>query len=304
MNIYKLNKNNISKIKDLYNTFKEKASTDFGFEVEPINFDLFKNTVIKNFNKGYFSENNEEITGLLLYTDKLNEAIELTLLLGENEQIKSKLLSTFMSDIKKEYKNKTISFPLLGKQKENETLLLNFQFDFVNQNILELDDLYSYNPCLPEKYELSTWQEKFITDIIKIIQENFSLLNDSKFDPRFLTFIGCKNIVELITKGILGEFLPDITTVLLYNDEPIGICFVNNSSAKTANIPILALSKKHQGKNLGEIMVKNSLSKLFAKNTRNKINVTCDSDNISAMKTYFNSGFRKIEDYKHFYLKI
>ena len=36
----------------------------------------------------------------------------------------------------------------------------------------------------------------------------------------------------------------------------------------------------------------------------NKINVTCESDTISAMKTYINSGFVKSGEYKHFYLKI
>ncbi len=305
MNIFKLNKTNVHKIKALYNDFKSKAVSDFGLEFEPLEFDEFKNTIIKSFNKGYFSGNNEKTDGLLLYTDKLNEAIELTLILGENENIRQELLTAFLKDIKATFKNKTISYPLLGKQKENEELLKAFQFEFVNQTILELNNPRQNNFVLPEGYELTYWKEDFVQAAAKIIHENFSKLNDTKFDTRFLSFIGCKNIVKLITENILGEFLPEITTVLLYQNEPVGFCFVNLSNIETANIPILVLSKEHHGKNSGEIMVKNSVLKLFKKKSSvNKINVTCDGDNISAIKTYLNSGFSKSEEYKHFYLKI
>ncbi len=305
MNIFKLDKNNINKIKDLYNDFKLKAITDYGFEFEPLEFENFKNTIFQNINKGYFSETNSNVDGFLIYTDKLNEAVELTLIFAKHKEIKEELLKTFLNDIKNTFKNKTISYPLLSKQSENEDLLIKFGFNFVKQEILEIQDLYTYTADLPKGYELCSWHDEFAQKAAKILQENFSKLSDAKFDPRFLTFIGCKKIIELITKGILGKFLPDITSVLLYKNEPIGFCFINLSNTETANIPILVLSNTHHGKKLGEKTVKSSVSKLFSQNISvKKINVTCDGDNISAIKTYLNSGFTKSEEYKHFYLKI
>ena len=49
---------------------------------------------------------------------------------------------------------------------------------------------------------------------------------------------GTKTVLECIIKGYYGEFLPKATTVLKYNDEPVGYCFVNLTSDKIANIPL------------------------------------------------------------------
>lgn len=309
MNCFKLDKSNIFQIKDLYNRFMETALKDYGFESEPLNFDSFKNSIIKNINRGFLLKNGEETSGFLIYTDNLTDAIELTLVLSDTAEGEKTLLTNFTEYIKTNFKNKVISYPLLSNNRKIEESLTNLNYRFVEESILETKKFYEFNPNLPDTYELTVWNEKFLTPVTKIVQSTFSKSQDANFDPRFLTFAGCKKILQQITLGILGDFLPDITSVILYKNEPVGVCFVNLTNEQTANIPLLAVNEQYQHKKFGQILVKNSISKLYneIKNKNlpvNKINVTCNGDNISAMKTYTNSGFVKSEEYKHFYLKI
>ena len=116
-------------------------------------------------------------------------------------------------------------------------------------------------------------------------------------------------VLECIIKGFYGEFLNNATTVLKYNDKPVGFCFVNLTSTETANVPLLVLSQEHKKKGLGALMLKNSvkiLNNAIINNDYvvNVINTTCDTSNFPAMNTYRKIGFKEKTYYTHAFMKI
>ena len=94
-----------------------------------------------------------------------------------------------------------------------------------------------------------------------------------------------------------GTFLPDCTSVLLYKNEPVGICFANITAGRIANIPLIGMKKEHCGKGLGEAMLHTTLTKLISKhlNHLSEVNASTETDNYPALKMYRRLGFK--EDY-------
>ena len=91
MEISELNSENIEEIRDLYAAFTGKAQEDFLFELPPINFNDFKFNFTNGYIKGYICKTNEP-EAFMLYSDSINQAIEITLIYvrDNNESYKIK----------------------------------------------------------------------------------------------------------------------------------------------------------------------------------------------------------------------
>ncbi len=293
----------------IYNDFKQNAINDYNFELEPINYDRF----IKSIEDGLLSclilfEDNIP-TGFLVYTTIISESIELNIIhcIG-NENLNAKrrlLLEKFIEINKQLMKEKIVTYPMLGKQNTFSNDILEYGFKTVNTAVMgfNLTDITSINkskeifiPKLPHDYTITNWKTTYFKDAAEVIYQSFKDSSDVLFDNRFASFKGSKDILEKITENIYGQFLPGITKVLLYKKHPVGFCFANLTNDKIANVPIVAILKKHRRYGFGKILLNQMLNNLLTSAISGgwelkELNASCDADNIAAVSMYTANGF-------------
>jgi GNAT superfamily N-acetyltransferase len=315
-----LDDNNIGKIKSLYENFLERSYDDYKFELQPLSFDIFEESAKEGFIKGFVLEENGTPACFLLYVDSLNEAVELNLIhcLDEkniNEKRKE-ITKAFTKYVKEKSDKKVISYPMMGIQSNfvQEIAALGYklvgqtieEFNFQNPTCLQLAEK-SKTIDLPQDYSIDSWKSDYFDEVVEIIHNQFKDAPDSLFDPRFKTIEGTKTIVTHIVENIYGDFSPEKTTVLKFNDEVCGICFVNMTTNITANVPIVAIKRPHHLKGFGALILKHTITKLREIRESNNllsINATTDTDNYPAVRMYRKIGFKEIYTYPHAYLKL
>ena len=116
-----------------------------------------------------------------------------------------------------------------------------------------------------------------------------------------------KDIINKIVENIYGEFLPDVTSVLLYKDAPVGFAFTNVTGGKIANIPLVAIEKEHRGHGFSEHLLNRSIKTIvdwtkLGKREFSEVNVTTETNNYKALKMYRRIGFREDFCYPQAYL--
>lgn len=311
--------------KGVYYDFIRKSKKNYLFESEPLNYDdFFRSLENQNMTCLTILENSIP-TGFLAFNLTMTTSIEINILhLIDSHNLELKVELLFKSLFKlikssKEYANKAISFPLVGVQKDYFEISKKLGFNFVSSSILNMylnDDnvvdnyMNSYSDIsLINGFKLKKWDDKYTSGTIKLIKEAFEGELDNLFDPRFKSIDGCSDIVEKILKSIYGIFLPNVTQVLIKedNNEVCGICFLNLSTGSVANIPLMALKKDLRGQGLGLILLKSVLKELFMNIKSkllflNEVNVTANTDNFAAMNTYKKAGFKIYTEYPHIYI--
>lgn len=294
----------------VYNDFKSKAYSEYKFELEPLDYEEFTASVNEGLIKCLILLEDEIPTAFMVYTTEISEALELNMIhcIGDEKlNEKRKLLMEKFLEVNKELlKEKVVTYPMLGSQEQFTPEITKYGFKLIGLaverfefgNIKSIEIFKSYKQrTLPEDYKIVKWDEKYSEDIINIINTSFKETSDALFDPRFLSSEGSKDILTKIVTGIYGRFLPDCTSVLLYKDKPVGICFANITAGRIANVPIIGMGKEHCSKGLGEAMLYNTVKSLTDKHLSmlSEVNASTETDNYPALKMYRRLGFK--EDY-------
>ena len=84
----------------------------------------------------------------------------------------------------------------------------------------------------PDDYKIVSYDDSYRDDAVRIIHESFKDTQDAIYDTRFLSMEGTTDIINKVVENVYGEFLPDVTSVLLYKDAPIGFAFANVTGGK------------------------------------------------------------------------
>ncbi len=306
----------------IYDDFREKAVEQYMFELEPLEFEDFCDSVKKNLIDCLVLYENTIPVAFLVYTTAISEAIELNIIHSfkmENMAERSiYLLKKFLELTKAEREEKIVCYPMLGAQKNIVGEIAHYGFKFVgiavlrfmmngtnSREILKMTELSQ----LEENYRLTEWDDKYFEDAVEVVQEGFENSADALFDPRFKTIDGTRDIVTKIVKDLYAEFLPEATTVMLCNNEPVGFCFMNLTGGKIANIPIVSIKKDFQGKGLSKHMLKKSIEKLLywadsGEKPITEVNTTTETNNFQALKMYRHLGFKEDYNYPQSYLPI
>lgn len=305
---------------EVYNDFRTRAVEEYKFELNPLPYDDFLESVRKELINCLILIENNKPTAFLVYTTAISEAVELNIIHSlnmENMVQKSKLLTEkFLHLTKEDRRDKVVCYPMLGSQKVLIGELARYGFKFVgiavlrfmmhgtnSREILKLTQLSGIEEC----YKVVPWNESYFDEAIEIVHEAFETSADALFDPRFLTVEGTYDILTKIVKDLYAEFLPEATSVLLCNDIPVGFCFMNLTGGIIANIPIVAIKKEHQGKGLSKYMLKRSIEQLIKwVDTREKpiveVNTNTETNNFQALKMYRHLGFKEDYNYPQSYL--
>ena len=315
-----INKDTYKFFKGVYNDFRAKAIDEYKFELEPLEYDEFIETVEKGYLQCIVLKENEIPTAFLVYTTSISESVELNIIhcLGvEDEVAKIKLLiEKFLALTENERLSKVVSYPMLGHQSIFTADISKYGFKFVglavlrfllgnasSERILENMKLSE----IPQEYKIVGYQDIYKEDAIKVIHESFKDTSDALYDARFKSEDGTKDIINKIVENIYGDFLPEATSVLLYNDSPVGFAFVNITGGKIANIPLVAIDKAHRGKGFSEHLLNRSVKTVvdwskLGKREFAEINVTTETNNYKALKLYRRVGFREDYCYPQAYL--
>lgn len=306
----------------VYDDFRTRAVEEYKFELEPLGFEDFTEAVSKNLIKCLVLFENSIPVAFLVYTTAISEAIELNIIhcfRMENVYERAMyLVKKFLELTKNERQEKIVCYPMLGSQKNLISEIARFGFKFVGLAVLrfmmsgtnsrEILKMAEINN-LPEGYSLEQWDKKYFDDAVEVVQEGFENSADALFDPRFKTIKGTKDIMDKIVNDLYAEFLPEATTVMLYNGNPVGFCFMNLTGGTIANIPIVSIKKDHQGKGLSKHMLKKSVEKLinWADSGEKRIlevNTTTETNNFQALKMYRHLGFKEDYNYPQSYLPV
>lgn len=312
---------NISKIfAGVYNDFKAKAVSDYKFELEPLSYEEFIDAVEKKYMQCIVLKENDIPTAFLVYTTSISEAVELNLIhcLGtEDETTKVKyLIEKFLELTAEERQNKVVSYPMIGHQSVFTAEIAKFGFKYVGQAILRFmmgnasSERILENMKLserPDDYKLVSYDDSYREEAIRIIHESFQDTQDALFDPRFKSIEGTEDIINKIVENVYGEFLPEVTSVLLYKDSPAGFTFANVTGGDIANIPLVAIEKEHRGHGFSEHLLNRSIKTVvdwtkIGKRVFSEINVTTETNNYKALKMYRRIGFREDFCYPQAYL--
>ncbi len=324
--IYKVEKYNSLYYKifsGVYNDFRINATKDYNFELVPLDYENFIKSIEKGLLECLILFEDDIPTGFLVYTTIISESIELNIIhLIGNENINSKrtlLMEKFLEINRSSMREKVITYPMMGKQGSFSSDIKKFGFQTVNTSVMAVklknlnypgrfyakeQDLSSLK--LPLGYSISNWKTSYFRDAAEVIHQAFKNSSDALFDSRFTTVQGCRDVLEKITESVYGEFLPGITKVLLYKKNPVGFCFANLTNDKIANIPIVAILKKHRNHGFGKILLKqlcNNItdSAISGGWTLEELNASCDSDNIAAVNMYKSAGFTEQYSYLQAY---
>ncbi len=306
--------------KGVYNDFKSKAINEYKFELEPLEYDDFIDAVERKYLNCIILKENDIPTAFLVYTTSISESVELNVIhcLGTEDEItKIKLLiEKFMSVTEPDRMSKVVTYPMLGHQSVFTADISKFGFQFVglavlrfmmgnasSERILENMKLSE----LEEGYKVVGYNDIYREELIKVIHESFKDTQDALFDSRFKTIEGTKDIINKIVENIYGEFLPEVTSVLLYNDTPVGFALSNVTGGTIGNIPLVAIDKNHRGKGYSEHLLNRSIKTVvdwtkLGKRNFSEFNVTTETNNYKALKLYRSIGFKEDYCYPQAYL--
>ena len=315
-----LNSNIYKFFAGVYNDFKAKAVDEYKFELEPLPYEEFIDAVEKDYMKCIVLKENEIPTAFLVYTTSISEAVELNLIhcLGtEDELTKIKLLiEKFLELTEVERQTKVVSYPMLGHQAVFTADISKYGFKYIGLAVLRFmmgnasSERILENMKLSEKpseYKIVSYDPSYREDAVRIIHESFRDTHDAIYDRRFKTMEGTKDIINKVVDSIYGEFLPEVTSVLLYNDKPVGFAFANVTGGKIANLPLVAIEKEQRGHGFSEHLLNRSIKTIvdwtkLGKKVFSEVNVTTETNNYKALKMYRRIGFREDFCYPQAYL--
>lgn len=304
----------------IYDDFCTKAKLEYNFELEPIDYNGFLDSVEKGFIDCIVLYDNHRLVGFLVYTTAISEAIELNIIhcIEQENYIDHarELLLKFFELTREIRKQKIVCYPMLGNQKSLIGTVVREGFQFIGIEVLrfkmngtESKELFSRARMveLPPNYKVGKWDNRYFEDAVDVIQESFKNSSDALFDPRFKTISGCRDIISKVVNDVYAKFLPEATSVLLHNEQPVGFSFMNITNNSIVNIPLVGVTEAHQGKGLSTLMLKRSMDEILNNRVMSnvtEINTTTETNNLQALRLYKNLGFLEDYSYPQAYLPV
>lgn len=319
--IHKITSDNVDSLEELYKEFKDSANSYYKFDTTPLEYSQFKKGILIGILNGLYASLDDEPIGFLFFVIEDHKAIELNIChITEDyrdEDVELELLEKFIEEAKEIKDWDVISYPMLGGQANYANKITTLGFKLIGQAIVRFSLSSMIGPQIISKlelpeiaegYSIDSWKPEYLDPISEVIFESFSTAPDAKFDPRFRTVEGSKKVVTMIVNSIMGDFLPDCTSVLMHEQKPVGICFANLTSNVMGNIPLVGLKKSSQGKGLSIHLLHNTLKTVIrnvidAKLDTMEFNATVETDNFPALKMYRKVGFKEDYNYPHAYIE-
>lgn len=303
---------------DLYEDFLKKAEKDYLFYVDPINLEKVFECIRERILRGILLFENDELKAFLIYSTITSSSVDINIVHmidNENSQERlNRLIDELFYQLKDAKIKKTITFPLLGVQKQHLETLKQQNFKIVENVIMAISksEFQKFKPCkfeLTEDLSLATWENFYFDNCSILLHKCFRNQRDALYELRYRTIMGTRDLLKKVIENEYGYFLSKVSTLLLQNNKVMGLCLANLATSKIANISHVALDENLRGRKLGEMLVNETLRKLINPNLSgnvdlDEINVTTNYDNEVAKKMYIANGFEISSQYQHAYFNF
>lgn len=304
----------------VYNDFRLRARTDYKFEIDPLLYEDFLDSIEKGLINCIILLEDSIPTGFLAFTTIPDGIIEIFVIhcIGHEDitNKRSALLDNFLDLTKSDRKHRAVSYAMLGIQEDLKQIVAQKGFKFVDTSVVDFnlnnkqlvkETLKTTFSNLPIGYKLTPYRDIYFEELSQAIFSSFSKSQDINFDPRFGSLEGCKDIADKITTSVYGRFLPQASKILLYENQIVGFCLANITGDKIGNLPLIGIIEKHRGQNLSEAMVKATIAdiiKLQQSNIveLNELNASLDLSLANAVNMYKAVGFIQSYSYAQAYL--
>jgi GNAT superfamily N-acetyltransferase len=327
-----VNAANVDKLASLYEAFSTVAQSEYRWDIEPIPFAMMRMAIKDGILSAILVEDTslDEPVAMMLYRLEPHRAIEINVIYvkeshqGVLKSVTDRMMRCFVekitTDPNLEGRWDVVSYAMLGAQESLIRTITWYGFKPLGQAILKfnvMDEItiqilmLQKSPELPEGYSLDSWKSQYTEGVAQTLFEAFSKAPDALWDPRFRTLEGTRGIVNMVVQGDMGRHIGDCTTVLLKDNEPIGICFLLEANLGVGNIPLVGLRPSESGKKLGNLLLKSTLDKTIKAILDEskqfgmlEINATMETDNFAAIRMYRRMGFVEEYNYPHVYLEV
>ncbi|MFX1548603.1 MAG: GNAT family N-acetyltransferase, partial [Promethearchaeota archaeon] len=149
-----------------------------------------------------------------------------------------------------------------------------------------------FDPDLPDGYHFDTWNEDLKNVGIDIITDAHVGSIDNKIFSFFRNQTTGLSFMRNLESHRWGKFTPSNTSILRYDDTPIGVCFMTVLNQGNGYIPDFALKKEYKGKGLGKKLFIRSLKWFLEQEPKTKaIDLDVTKKNTIAFNLYKNLGF-------------
>ena len=305
---------------NIYQDFFNKSQVNYAFESEPVDFYKFFECIESRLLKSIVLLESGQPIAFLIYTMMANYCVEINLIHMfnfDNYQNKVELLiNKLLKNLKEDRIKKTISYPLIGVQEKYFDVLTKLNFENVENSIYiypfneeNEDKIYKashFEPQLKDGMRIDVWNNNYFSQIAKLLNVCFSVEKDALYDSRYKTEIGTRDILNKIIDSEYGIFLPNQCSILLDNEKVVGICLANLTTYEIANIPQVAILPQYRGNKYGNLLVKNTLSKIakayiYRVLNLKELNVTSIANHHCALNMYIENGFELAYNYKQLY---
>lgn len=305
---------------NIYQDFFNKSKVDYAFESEPVDFYKFFECIESRLLKSIVLLESGQPIAFLIYTMMANYCVEINLIHMFNfDDCQNKielLVNKLLKNLKEDRIKKTISYPLIGLQKEYFEVFraLNFEsiensiyvYPFNEENEDKIHKASHYEPQLKEGFRIDVWNNDYFSQVVKILNVCFSVEKDALYDSRYKTEVGTRDILNKIIDSEYGIFLPNQCSILLDNEKVIGVCLANLTTYEIANIPQVAILPQYRGNKYGTMLVKNTLSKIAKAHIHRvlnlkELNVTSIANHNCALDMYIENGFELACTYNQLY---
>ena len=305
---------------NIYQDFFNKSQVNYAFESEPVDFYKFFECIESRLLKSIVLLESGQPIAFLIYTMMANYCVEINLIHMfnfDNYQNKVELLiNKLLKNLKEDRIKKTISYPLIGVQEKYFDVLTKLNFENVENSIYiypfneeNEDKIYKashFEPQLKDGMRIDVWNNNYFSQVAKLLNVCFSVEKDALYDSRYKTEIGTRDILNKIIDSEYGIFLPNQCSILLDNEKVVGICLANLTTYEIANIPQVAILPQYRGNKYGNLLVKNTLSKIakayiYRVLNLKELNVTSIANHHCALNMYIENGFELAYNYKQLY---
>ncbi len=318
--IEQIKPDNFEKTRGIYEDFRNKALQDYKYTTQPIEFRDFILNIRENRLDALVLFENTVPSGILIYSPEQHKVIEINAIHTLYDQHENSRRFVLLEELVKQLQHKdnwkAISYAMLGRQETFVRDIALLDFKFVGQSIVKFD--FQSPVCFRifknaqihdmKGYKLAVWDEKYKKQIIELANLAFKNTKNAHFDPRFLTYEGTQDVLNMILEDMYGKFLPYQCRLILRENSLQGFCLTTMAAEDKINIPLIAAKKDIRNKGMGKFLLKSVLSGFIGligekKISLSEINATVDTDNYPAVRMYRRLGFKEEYFYPHSYLK-
>ncbi|MFX0172994.1 MAG: GNAT family N-acetyltransferase [Candidatus Hodarchaeota archaeon] len=294
-------------ISDLLAEYGKLIAKQRGIPSFPIK-ERFKTSLERNTKLLAFSNKKDVPVGIVMTSNEEENSNEVfisafysTEKVKDRENLEKRLFNSIFNELNSQYTIIRVAEIPLSSELKDHILASSFkQFDRWQMSIdrSTIQALPKLN--FPSGYTFAKWNDDFREPLIELITNCNEQSVDNELFPYFKNVNTVRAFIEDLRKNRWGRFEEKLTSILIHNDELIGVCFFTVLDNGNGYIPDIGILKTYQGKGLGKKLLIHSLKHYIELQDSKEIVLDVTLKNAVALHLYKSLGFKFNREYSVF----